>query len=258
MLSLGSLTGSPCVAFREFAHAESVGKHQCCLCARFHKSAVYIYSQRRHLAKSSRCTLLSRTHRSVVVQAQLEHGDDHLTVNSDDMSSEIGKDEPNILPAQLCLCGVAILWGTYSPVVRYIYACDGPPSPAALTAVRTVIQAAVLLASNLVVSQQQLNSSATPTKRSRPLRKSSSPNLSRTRSGRLRPLRRLAKKCRKALNSTTDELWVVGVELGLWNFCGSTFQAVGLQHTTATRGAFLIQVSTTGLSHQISRSNSTL
>ncbi|KAL0035024.1 hypothetical protein WJX79_006922 [Trebouxia sp. C0005] len=29
-----------------------------------------------------------------------------------------------LLSGQLCLCGVAILWGSYSPVVRYIYSCS--------------------------------------------------------------------------------------------------------------------------------------
>ena len=167
---------------------------------------------------------------------------DEVSVQPEAMTSELGKEGSNVLKAQLCLCGVAVLWGTYSPVVRYIYACDGPPSPAALTAVRTVIQAFVLLASNVFIARQRLNSVATPTQRARSLRKSDSLNLKRNASGPPRPFRTSSTKLRKALNSTTDVLWIAGIELGLWNFCGSTFQALGLQYTSATRGAFLIQV----------------
>lgn len=176
------------------------------------------------------------------VQTGARRDDDEMSVQPEAMTSELGKEGSNVLKAQLCLCGVAVLWGTYSPVVRYIYACDGPPSPAALTAVRTVIQAFVLLASNVFIARQRLNSVATPTQRARSLRKSDSPNLNRNASGPTRPFRTFSTKLRKALNSTTDVLWIAGIELGLWNFCGSTFQALGLQYTSATRGAFLIQV----------------
>lgn len=33
-----------------------------------------------------------------------------------------------------------------------------------------------------------------------------------------------------------------GLELGLWNFCASGLQALSLELTSATRGAFLLQV----------------
>ena len=142
-----------------------------------------------------------------------------------------------LLSGQLCLCGVAILWGSYSPVVRYIYACSGPPSPAALTAVRTVIQAAVLLASDVVLRRKQPGLPQ-KTKIRRP---SSSPVLSRYETI-PQPVSDTLYTLSTALQSTSSKLWIAGVELGFWNFCGSTFQALGLQYTTATRGAFLIQV----------------
>ena len=197
-----------------------------------------------HIKTTRRSRWRSRLPRQVQadVPARAQRNDDQVSVQPKKMTAELGKEGPNVLKAQLCLCGVAVLWGTYSPVVRYIYACDGPPSPAALTAVRTVIQAVVLLASNVLVARQQLNSVAAPTQRARSLRKSDSPNLTRSASARPRPFRTFSTKVRKALNSTTDELWIAGIELGLWNFCGSTFQALGLQFTSATRGAFLIQV----------------
>ena len=140
---------------------------------------------------------------------------------------------------QLCLCGVAILWGSYSPVVRYIYSCSGPPTPAALTAVRTVIQAAVLLASDLVLRQKQLGS----LQKSKARRPSTPPILSTRLEALPSGVNKALNSLSYALQSSSSRLWIAGVELGFWNFCGSTFQAVGLQYTTATRGAFLIQVS---------------
>lgn len=40
----------------------------------------------------------------------------------------------------------------------------------------------------------------------------------------------------------TGALLAAGLELGLWNFCATASQALALEATTATRGAFLIQV----------------
>ena len=55
------------------------------------------------------------------------------------------------LLAQLSLIAVAFIWGTYSPALRYLYeSTEGPPSPAVLTAVRGVIQAALLLLPSLL------------------------------------------------------------------------------------------------------------
>ena len=149
-----------------------------------------------------------------------------------DMSDLSSFKKRALLSGQLCLCGVAILWGSYSPVVRYIYSCSGPPTPAALTAVRTVIQAFVLLVSDLVLRRQQYR---LPSK-AKTQRPGSSPTFSPSSSNNI--LNTLS----FALQSTSSKLWIAGAELGFWNFCGSTFQALGLQYTTATRGAFLIQV----------------
>lgn len=167
------------------------------------------------------------------------HENQDSTSDTDMPESEEAR--PRLLTAQLCLCGVALLWGTYSPSVRYLYATPGPPTPVALTAIRTVMQAVVLLATNSIASNQQSQSpSKLPPKR-KPLRATEAP-LIKSSSSRARPLRSLYRRLGESLNSTTDQLWVAGVELGLWNFCGSTFQALGLQYTSATRGAFLIQV----------------
>ena len=146
----------------------------------------------------------------------------------------------SLVTGQLCLCGVAILWGSYSPVVRYIYSCPGPPTPAALTAVRTVIQAVVLLVSDAVLRRQQggyLHKAKAP-------RGVASPRGNRNYDSYPPPVASVLSLMSNALQSTSSKLWVAGAELGFWNFCGSTFQALGLQYTSATRGAFLIQVQT--------------
>jgi len=155
-----------------------------------------------------------------------------------DMSDLSSFNKRALLSGQLCLCGVAILWGSYSPVVRYIYSCSGPPTPAALTAVRTVIQAFVLLVSDLILRRQQHGS---PSK-AKTQRRSSSPTSSRRQEALPSSSNNILNTISTGLQSTSSKLWIAGAELGFWNFCGSTFQALGLQYTTATRGAFLIQV----------------
>ncbi len=155
-----------------------------------------------------------------------------------DMSDLSSFNKRALLSGQLCLCGVAILWGSYSPVVRYIYSCSGPPTPAALTAVRTVIQAFVLLVSDLILRRQQHGS---PSK-AKSQRRSSSPTFSRRQEALSSSSNNILNTISTGLQSTSSKLWIAGAELGFWNFCGSTFQALGLQYTTATRGAFLIQV----------------
>ena len=46
---------------------------------------------------------------------------------------------------QVCLIAVAVLWGTYSPAYRLIYAQPGPPQPPVLTALRASLQALLLI-----------------------------------------------------------------------------------------------------------------
>lgn len=174
----------------------------------------------------------------------------HFAAKDPDTESQPAREEPgmadltsiskqSLVSGQLCLCGVAILWGSYSPVVRYIYACPGPPTPAALTAIRTVIQAVALLISDAVV-RQRLGASL---HKAKARRGSASPRFtSRSYDSYPAPVGGALRWLAGALHSTSSKLWIAGAELGFWNFCGSTFQALGLQYTSATRGAFLIQV----------------
>lgn len=45
------------------------------------------------------------------------------------------------LQGPIVLTSVALLWGSYGPTLRLLYALPGPPHPAALTTVRGIIQA---------------------------------------------------------------------------------------------------------------------
>lgn len=47
---------------------------------------------------------------------------------------------------KLCLLGVALLWGSYNPMLRLLYSQDGPPGPVAIMLFRGVLQAGVLVA----------------------------------------------------------------------------------------------------------------
>ncbi|PNW79924.1 hypothetical protein CHLRE_08g372300v5 [Chlamydomonas reinhardtii] len=49
------------------------------------------------------------------------------------------------LGGYLSLAFVPILWGTYNPAIRYLYAESDPLDPASLTAVRTIVSAGALL-----------------------------------------------------------------------------------------------------------------
>ena len=46
---------------------------------------------------------------------------------------------------------------------------------------------------------------------------------------------------RRWLGGSTQSLALAGAELGVWNFLASSFQAIGLEITSATRASFLIQ-----------------
>ena len=200
--------------------------------------SVSVYVHKRLPLSWQKCFHRLRKSEVLLVAQSAKKGNADSQQTDPDMAdlSSISKD--SLLTGQLCLCGVAILWGSYSPVVRYIYSCPGPPTPAALTAVRTVIQAIVLLISDAASQQQRLTSpSKVKARRSVPTpavsKNDAYPAIFGSTFGWLS----------SALQSTSSKLWIAGAELGFWNFCGSTFQALGLQYTTATRGAFLIQVS---------------
>ena len=113
--------------------------------------------------------------------------------------------------ARATLLSVPLLWATYNPAMRFIYASDAPPSPAELTAVRMLI---ALVPFSLVL----LSVARDEASRQNDGRPSSS-------DGREREVFLLAR---------------AGAELGLLNAAGTAFQAFGLERTSATRAGFLL------------------
>ena len=115
--------------------------------------------------------------------------------------------------ARATLLLVPLLWATYNPAMRFIYASDASPSPAELTAVRMLI---ALVPFSLVL----LSVAKDEASRSRKDRRSSSSDGAKKRDVLL-----LAR---------------AGAELGFLNAAGTAFQAFGLERTSATRAGFLL------------------
>jgi hypothetical protein len=123
---------------------------------------------------------------------------------------------PSLSPT-LLLVGVTLLWGTFTPALRFLYALDHPPSPALLTALRTVIAAAALLAiSPLLAAPTAVNASVQRDDGTTPL-----PPPSRS--------------------LVSPMLWAAA-QLAMFDFLSTELQTLGLQATTATKGAFLGQL----------------
>lgn len=110
------------------------------------------------------------------------------------------------------LATVSFLWGTFAPAIRYLYQQDTSLSPAYLTGVRGTVSASALLLAGLLTRKQPDQQQG-----------SSSSNGS-------------------LFGAANTGLLLAGLELGVWNFLGTSCQATGLELTTATKAGFLIQL----------------
>ncbi|CAD7696038.1 unnamed protein product [Ostreobium quekettii] len=135
---------------------------------------------------------------------------------------------------------VAVLWGTYSPALKFIYNSPGAPTPAVLSAIKAAMSSAFLFAGTLIGRAGGGGSG------DEPLRKK---NLSGARmrvEGEQEEEEQGDAKlggngAHGRLGGRTGALWAAGAELGFWNFLATACQAVGIQYTEAIRAAFLIQ-----------------
>lgn len=148
-------------------------------------------------------------------------GDARAVVVEDDQPPSPGNPDGPTIPGWAWLTLVAILWGSYAPTLRLIYALPNPPSPASLLFVRTVVCAVALLAVDAVHQTSPAAAKKIPQNEAIPSLSSHTNN--------------------NLLNVTLPLMWMGGAELGVLKFAGEATQALGLQHTTAIRGAFLIQ-----------------
>jgi drug/metabolite transporter (DMT)-like permease len=115
----------------------------------------------------------------------------------------------------LTLAFVSLLWGTFAPAVRFLYTQDATISPAFLTGVRGTLSATSLIIASLV-GQQQAPPGASPAP--------------------------AGSQQQVQQQQDRSALLLAGLELGVWNFLGTSCQATGLELTTATKAAFLIQL----------------
>lgn len=114
--------------------------------------------------------------------------------------------------ARATLLSVPLLWATYNPAMRFIYASDAPPSPAELTAVRMLIALVPFSLVLLSVARDE----ASRQNDGQPSSSDGAPE---------RDVLLLAR---------------AGAELGFLNAAGTAFQAFGLERTSATRAGFLL------------------
>eukprot|EP01026_Neomeris_dumetosa_P065569 TRINITY_DN6296_c0_g1_i1.p1 TRINITY_DN6296_c0_g1~~TRINITY_DN6296_c0_g1_i1.p1 ORF type:complete len:467 (-),score=47.37 TRINITY_DN6296_c0_g1_i1:288-1619(-) len=137
------------------------------------------------------------------------------------VSQEQQVDNDGLFWGRICLLGVAILWGTYATSLRFILSFENSPSPVALTAIRAAIGAVpLLLFSSLPLSSQN--------------QRNDDQQMNGFQSNSVVNYKKLD-------DLKSSRLWLAGAELGLWNFLATQAQTMGLQFTTATRAAFLIQ-----------------
>ena len=82
------------------------------------------------------------------------HGHDAASLDGDkeeDEDEAHGKLPGVDVLGQLSLLGVAFIWGTYTPALRFLYQTPGPPSAAVLTGIRSTIQALTLVLPSLLM-----------------------------------------------------------------------------------------------------------
>lgn len=175
------------------------------------------------------------------------------------------------------LLAVSLLWGTYSPCVKYLYATDKAVDAASLTAVRSSLSSAALLAAAAVKkdggkgqsgdgggaalpgASAALGSLTTepapeaPTRTTTDALAAAAPPAASTSGAAAPPPPSSSSSSSSwgalplasgglALLSRIPLTYTGGFELGVWNFLGSLLQAQGLLSTSATRAAFLVQL----------------
>lgn len=116
---------------------------------------------------------------------------------------------------------VPLIWGTYSPLVKSLYSSteslSTPPPPLLFSLLSYIVSF-----STLSLAQQSGNRHQTQESAPMPTTDTSYPTKPKT--------------------SVLE--WSAGIELGMYLFLGSTIQILGIQGTTATRAAILVQLTT--------------
>lgn len=176
------------------------------------------------------------------------------------------------------MCGPYVCaTGSYNPTLKMIYSEEHPLDPATLTAIRTVLSALALLVAVAAKPQQQPEQqqqqqqrianlaapdedadSTSPLLRSQDHSQPSGSQETNTAAstagvtiaaGRLSTAAKAAATTAMAtatrfapLSATFSTVLAAGLELGLYNFAGTSLQAVGVKLLSATRAGFLQQL----------------
>lgn len=135
--------------------------------------------------------------------------------------------------SMITLLTVAMLWGTYVPSLKYLLSLPGPPAPSVLMAVKSVM-ATGLLQIGVLISRRWGGKDAKSLENKPADIKPKQMFMKIQTKG-------IKQNMQRILTWSSASLLICGSELGLWNFLASSAQAIGLQYTSATRTAFLIQ-----------------
>ncbi|GFH32955.1 EamA domain-containing protein, partial [Haematococcus lacustris] len=128
-----------------------------------------------------------------------------------------------------------------NPTIRWLYDTDHPLSPSTLTAIRTV-WAAGALAVAIACSNKRSLPAASPSLPGQG-HQAEHQEAAGGAAGTSQAAARAASQADLPLLArTVNNVVVAGVELGTYNFLGTSLQAVGLQLTSATRAGFLVQL----------------
>mmetsp|Transcript_14453 Transcript_14453/g.31311 ORF Transcript_14453/g.31311 Transcript_14453/m.31311 type:complete len:518 (-) Transcript_14453:1598-3151(-) len=146
------------------------------------------------------------------------------------------------------LFGVALLWGSYTPALRYLFLIDEAPSPALLNALQAVLSALFLISSAAAASVAHKDANPHP-EVSNPLLAEAVAlaaadeqlELEGAFKGLQRPATAVEHAIAEALNWKSSSLLAAGVELGLWTFLAFGLEVAGVHLISATKAAFLNQ-----------------
>lgn len=139
----------------------------------------------------------------------------HAAKVSEEVSSSEGQ---SLLVGQLCIAACALLWGTYAPALRLAYNSPMPPDPAVVTAFRALIQATVLY--TLLQLQMNDQGKLDDDRAGENGDEMASQGQSADKLDATQPLA----LARRLLNTTSGSFWVMGFELGFWNFAATVAQ----------------------------------
>ena len=136
--------------------------------------------------------------------------DENLTVSASKQHSTVSE---SMVPYAV-LGIVPIIWGTYTPAVKSLYAIESPPPGLVFNLLSYIVSFATLSVTAQVLSSSDSSSSSS----------SSSSN--------------------EDISSSSSASLTGGFELGMWLFFGSTAQVMGIQSTTAIKASILVQLTT--------------